>query len=65
VWIYKRETLELLGAYAGLGAGRGGGQMLVIHTMGVDSKGNLYVGETIPGNRIQRFRFAGLVPLKK
>ena len=38
IWIYKRETLELLGNYPGLGSGRGGGQMLVIHTMGVDSK---------------------------
>jgi len=38
--------------------------MLVIHTMGVDSRGNLYIGETIPGNRIQRFTFSGLVPVK-
>lgn len=64
VWIYRRETLELLGAFTGNGSGRGGGQMLVIHTMGVDSKGHLYIGETIPGNRIQRFTFAGMVPVK-
>ncbi len=64
VWIYRHDTLELLGAFTGNGPGRGGGQMLVIHTMGVDSKGNLYIGETIPGNRIQRFNYAGLVPAK-
>lgn len=60
VWILRRDTLELLGSFGGKGAGRGGGQMLVLHTMGVDSKGNLYLGETIPGNRIQRFTFAGM-----
>ena len=63
IWILRRETLEILGAFTGGGSGRGGGQLLVIHTMGVDSKGNLYVGETIPGNRIQRFTFAGMVPV--
>ena len=63
VWILKRATLEVLGAVTGNGSGRGGGQMLVLHSMGVDSKGNLYVGETIPGNRIQRFTFTGMVPV--
>ncbi len=63
VWILKRATLEILGAFTGGGSGRGGGQLLVIHSMGVDSKGNLYIGETIPGNRIQRFTFTGMVPV--
>ena len=63
VWILKRETLEVLGAFTGGGSGRGGGQLLVIHSMGVDSKGNLYIGETIPGNRIQRFTYTGMVPV--
>ena len=63
VWILKRESLEILGAFTGNGSGRGGGQMMVLHSMGVDSRGNLYVGETIPGNRIQRFNFTGMVPV--
>jgi hypothetical protein len=26
------------------------------HTMAVDSKGNIYVGESVEGRRIQKFR---------
>ncbi len=62
VWILRRDTLEIIGSVGG--SGRGGGQVLVIHTIGVDSKGNLYVGETIPGNRVQRFTYTGLAPAK-
>jgi sugar lactone lactonase YvrE len=30
------------------------------HSMAVDSKGNVYVGETLEGKRVQRFLFKGL-----
>jgi sugar lactone lactonase YvrE len=60
VWILRRDTLEIVGSFGK--SGRGGGQMLVLHALAVDSKGDVYVGETIPGNRIQRFRFTGMGP---
>ena len=35
--------------------GRQAGQFTYLHTVAVDSKGNLYTGETINGRRIQKF----------
>jgi hypothetical protein len=35
--------------------GRQGGQFTFLHTVSIDSKGNLYTGETINGRRIQKF----------
>jgi hypothetical protein len=35
------------------------GEFIHIHHIGVDSKGNLYVGQTTGGNRIQKFKFVG------
>jgi hypothetical protein len=35
--------------------GRQGGQFTFLHTVAIDSKGNLYTGETINGRRIQKF----------
>ena len=53
VWILRRSDLQIVGAF-----GRGGrqvGQFLRPHGMGIDSKGNLYVGEASTGRRVQRF----------
>lgn len=33
-----------------------------LHTVAVDSKGNLYTGETIDGRRLQKFKAVGLSP---
>ena len=33
------------------------------HYLSVDSKGNLYVSEVEPGNRLQKFIFKGLGPV--
>jgi hypothetical protein len=30
--------------------------------LGVDSKGNMYVGESVDGRRIQRFVYTGMAP---
>ena len=60
VWILRRETLETVGSF-GRG-GRGGGEFLVVHALVVDAEGNLYVGETINNNRLQKFRFVGMQP---
>lgn len=53
VWILRRSDLEVVGDF-----GRGGrqvGQFLRPHGMGVDSQGNIYVGEASTGRRVQRF----------
>ncbi len=53
VWILRRDDLDVVGAF-----GRGGrqvGQLLRPHGMGIDSLGNLYVGEASTGRRVQKF----------
>ena len=35
-------------------------QLDVPHNIAVDSMGNLYIGETLEGRRVQRFRYDGL-----
>src|SRR5262245_46509596 len=57
VWILRRSDLKVLGSF-----GHGGhyaGEFAITHAMAIDSKGNLYVGETIGGNRVQKFKFMG------
>jgi hypothetical protein len=56
VRILNRDTLQVVSSF-----GRGGpyaGQWHWLHNIGVDSKGNLYTGES-RGNRIQKFLFKG------
>ena len=53
VWILRRETLEVVGSF-----GRGGhfaGDFTQAHNLATDSKGNIYVGESLEGKRVQRF----------
>ena len=53
VWILRRSDLEVVGEF-----GRGGrqiGQFLRPHGMGIDSQGNLYIGEASTGRRVQKF----------
>jgi hypothetical protein len=57
VWILRRDDLSTVGSF-----GRGGhfaGNLTMPHSMAVDSKGNVYVGETLEGKRVQRFAFKG------
>ncbi len=57
VWTMRREDLEVVGDF-----GRGGrqvGQFLRPHGMGIDSRGNLYVGEASTGRRVQKFSVQG------
>ena len=61
VWIVRRDDLKVLGSFSS--GGRMGGQIIIAHTLAVDSKGNVYVGETIDNNRVQRFKFMGFKPM--
>ena len=55
--ILSRETLEVVGRF-GQG-GRYPGQFFSVHSIAVDSSGNLYTGETLEGKRLQRFLYQG------
>ena len=58
VWILRREDLAIIGSF-GQGGHQAGG-FTTAHSMDVDSKGNLYIGESREGYRVQRFRFMGM-----
>jgi hypothetical protein len=61
IWIVRRSDFKILGSFGH--GGRQGGQFETIHVLAVDSNGNIYAGETLSGNRVQRFLFAGMRPL--
>ncbi len=58
VYVLRRDTLELLTSF-GTG-GRQPGQFYGVHSLAIDSKGNLYTTETWEGKRLQRFVFKGV-----
>ena len=57
VWILRRDDLKVIGSFSR--GGHFGGQMIMPHSMAVDSKGNVYVGESLEGKRVQRFLYKG------
>jgi DNA-binding beta-propeller fold protein YncE len=63
VWMLRRETLEVLGAWGQ--AGRWAGQFYGAHNLAADSKGNLFITETYEGKRVQKFVYKGLGPATK
>ena len=60
VYILRRDTLEVVSGF-----GQGGhwaGQFYGAHNLAIDSKGNLFIGETYEGKRVQKFTYKGLGP---
>ena len=58
VWILQRDTLAVV---SNVGAGgRWPGHFYGVGSIAVDSKGNLYTGETYEGKRLQKFIFKGI-----
>ncbi len=53
VWIIDRMQGRVMAGVGGMG--QGAGQFIGVHTMAVDSKGNLYVSEGGGGRRTQKF----------
>jgi hypothetical protein len=43
--------------------GRQPGQFYGVHSIAIDSKGNLYTTETWEGKRLQKFVYKGLAPV--
>ena len=58
VHILRRNDLTVVGSFGN--GGRAGGEFGVAHQLASDSEGNLYVGETVNRNRIQKFKFVGM-----
>ena len=58
VQIVDRQTLEVVGWFGGRG-GRGFGEFFHIHSISIDSKGNVYLGESF-GQRVYRWSYKGM-----
>jgi DNA-binding beta-propeller fold protein YncE len=61
--ILQRDTLEVLTTFGD--GGRQPGQFYGVHSIAIDSGGNLYTTETWEGKRIQKFVNKGLAPVTK
>jgi hypothetical protein len=57
VHILHRETLEVVSEFGD--GGRQPGQFYGVHSIAVDSQGNIYTTETYEGKRLQKFVFMG------
>ena len=58
VRILRRDTLEELATFGD--GGRQPGLFYAVHSIAVDSKGNLYTTETYEGKRLQKFVYRGI-----
>ena len=63
VKIIDRQTLKELTTFGD--GGRQPGQFYGVHSIAIDSKGNLYTTETYRGQRLQKFVYKGLGPVTK
>ena len=63
VRIVDRQTLQELTTFGD--GGRQPGQFYGVHSIAIDSKGNLYTTETWEGKRLQKFVFRGLAPVPR
>ena len=61
IYILQRDSLQVLTTF-GTG-GRQVGQFYGVHSIAVDSQGNLYTTETWEGKRLQKFVNRGLAPV--
>ena len=63
IHILDRQSLELLTSFGD--GGRQPGQFYAVHSIATDSMGNLYTTETYRGQRVQRFIYKGIGPVKQ
>jgi len=57
IYVLNRKSLEVVSTFGG--AGHWAGQFYGAHILAVDSKGNLFIGETYEGKRVQKFTYTG------
>ena len=60
VYIVDRQTLQVVSAFGH--AGHWAGQFYGAHNLAADSSGNLFIGETYEGKRVQKFVHRGSGP---
>ncbi len=58
VWVMTRDSLTVVSRFGD--GGRYPGMFYAVDSIGVDSKGNVYTGETYEGKRVQKFNFKGV-----
>ena len=58
VYTVLRDTLEVVASFGD--GGRQAGQFYGVHSIAIDSKGNLYTTETWEGKRLQKFVYRGI-----
>ncbi len=63
IHVYDRESLKELYWFGG--GGRQPGQFYAVHSIDVDSHGDLFTTETYHGQRVQKWVFKGMVPLSQ
>jgi DNA-binding beta-propeller fold protein YncE len=63
VHVLDRQSLEHLTSFGA--GGRYPGHFYSIHNIAVDSRGNIYTGESLQGKRIQKFVFKGIGSVTK
>jgi DNA-binding beta-propeller fold protein YncE len=70
IYVYDRQSLtdpkkegEMLTSFGD--GGRQPGEFYAVHSIAIDSKGNLYTTETYEGKRLQKFVYKGLAPVTK
>lgn len=61
VHILDRESLTELTSFGD--GGRQPGEFYGVHSIAIDSRGNIYTGETYRGQRLQKFIYRGLAPV--
>lgn len=57
IFVLRRDTLETVGSFGD--GGRYPGTFYSVGSVAVDSKGNVYTGETLEGKRVQKFMPSG------
>jgi DNA-binding beta-propeller fold protein YncE len=57
IFVLRRDTLEVVSSFGD--GGRMPGQFYGVGSIAVDSKGNVYTGETYEGKRVQKFVYKG------
>ena len=62
VFVLRRDTLEVVTSFGD--GGRLPGQFYGVGSIAVDSKGNVYTGETYEGKRVQKFVYKGMAANK-
>ncbi len=63
IWVIQRDSMEILTSFGD--GGRQPGQFYAVHSIATDSKGNIFTTETYRGQRLQKFVYKGLAPVKR